>query len=235
MRSLKYLKVGHNSDPNQAKRYCSSGSIEPAVLAGKTQLQDVLLPHVSIPGGSGFVGLLSHLQQHLAQTKTFIVDNRVPLTLQCVIFEASIQLKSVTISANKLSSQQVFTIAKQFPNLCVLEVDRRRQGRAPSIDTGRLVSCCPGLQSLVTPGFMYSADVVTLLSGLSSLTKLSLHPDSNAWPAVCQMPRLRDLGVRVPAGKKGEELKLLQELTQLQQLTRIDFRRCPRGLVWRCQ
>jgi hypothetical protein len=224
MRSLKYLKVRHNSDPNQATRYCSSGSIEPAALAGKTQLQDVLLSHISIAdGAAGIAGHLSHLKQHLTQTKTLIVDRLVPSTSLCVAFQASVLLETVSISA-KLSSQQVFTIAKQFPNLRALEVNTRCQGRAPCDHTSRLISCCPGLQSLVTPGFSYSAEVVAQLSGLSSLTKLSLHPDSNAWDTVCQMTQLRNLRVSAPAGKQGDKVQLLRQLTQLKQLTRLDFR-----------
>jgi Leucine-rich repeat (LRR) protein len=223
MRSLKYLKVGHNSDPNQTKRFCSSSSFEPGALAGKTQLQDVQLSHISIPGGSGSVGLLSHLQQQLTQTKTLIVDRLVPATPLCVTFEASIQLETVRISA-KVSAQQVFTIAKQFPNLRALEVKTCCQGRALCDPTRHLVSCCPELQSLVTPGFEYIAEVVAQLSELSSLTNLSLRPDSNAWDAVCHLTRLRHLGVSVPAGKQGDWLQLLRQLTDLKELTCLDFR-----------
>ena len=221
---LTHLEVTPSSDTDQAAGSCSSGVFEPAALAGMTQLQHVELTNSSIAGGPARVAeLLSHLQQHLTQTKTFIIDKPAPAALKpCVTLTASMQLQTVTISC-KLSSQQVLNIAKQFPHLRVLEVDTRCQGRAPALDTSRLVSCCPELQSLVTPGFIYSAGVVAMLSEMSSLTKLSMRPDSNAWDAVCQMPPLRNLRVSVPDGKQGEGRQLLRHLTQLKELTSLDF------------
>jgi hypothetical protein len=231
MQCLKYLKVADNNDPDPNNNFCGSGTFEPAALAGKLQLQHVQLSHISIAGGSavagnpaGLVGLLPHLPQHLLQTKTLTFDKLTLSTSRSVALQASIERETVGICA-KVSPQQVFTIAKQLPNLCVLDVNT--DGRAPKDGISCLVSCCPGLQSLVTPLFMYSAEVLAQLSELSSLTKLSLHPDSHAaWDTVCQMTQLRHLRVRVPQHKKGvsvSAIELLQQLTQLQQLTRLDF------------
>ena len=221
---LTHLEVNPSSNPDQATGFCSSGVFEPAALAGMTQLQHVQLTSSSIVGGpAGVAELLSHLQQHITQTKTLIVDGLVAPPKSCVTLTASTQLESVIINA-KLSSQQVLGIAKQFPHLRAVEVDIRCSGRAAPLHTSSLVSCCPGLQALVTPGFHYSAEVVAQLSEMSSLTKLSLRPDSNAWDTVCQMTGLRHLRVSIPDGRKGEELQLLRQLTQLQQLTCLDFR-----------
>jgi hypothetical protein len=222
---LTHLEVAPSSNPDQATGSCRSGVFEPAALAGMTQLQHVQLSNSSIVGGpAGVAELLSHLQQHLTHVKTFIVDKPAPVSLKsCVTLTASIQLQTVIISG-KLSSQQVLGIAKQFPHLRALEVNICCSGRAPSLHTSGLVGCCPGLQALVTPGFHYSAEVVAQLSEMSSLTKLSLRPDSNAWDTVCQMTGLRHLRVSIPDGRKREELQLLRQLTQLQQLTCLDFR-----------
>jgi hypothetical protein len=222
---LTHLEVAPSSDPDQATGSCRSGAFEPAAFAGMTQLQHVQLTNSSIVGGpAGVAELLSHLQQHLTQVKTFIVDKPAPVSLKsCVTLTASMQLQTVTISG-KLSSQQVLGIAKLFPHLRGLEVNICCSGRAPRLHTSRLVSCCPGLQQLVTPGFHYSAVELAQLSELSSLTKMSLRPDSNAWDTVCLMTHLRHLRVSVPDGRKGEELQLLRQLTQLQQLTCLDFR-----------
>lgn len=123
----------------------------------------------------------------------------------------------------KLSPQQVFSTAKQFRHLRALEVDVWCQGHSPCFNTSNLVSSCRGLQRLMTPGFVYGAGEVALLSGLSSLTKLGLCPDKYALDGVCQLRRLRHLDMRVPSSEEGEGLQLLRELTKLQQLTCLDF------------
>lgn len=89
----------------------------------------------------------------------------------------------------------------------------------------RLVSCCPGLQDLDLMDWFYYPELLALLRGLSSLSRLvtgSLSNNSQALKDVVgHLTGLRDLRLWMPSARALEGD--LWQLTQLQELTRLSY------------
>jgi hypothetical protein len=121
--------------------------------------------------------------------------------------------------------QQVFPADRRLPHLRVLDLLEicHCDNHAAAVPEGsRLVSCCPGLQSLQLQYLQCSAELLAPLRGLSSLSELTLCPDGQSeqgLEVVCQLTGLRRLCLTDPS--KGEGV--LESLTQLRQLTSLDF------------
>jgi hypothetical protein len=203
---------------------------------GATKLQRLQLFYITnaccLNGGAELLSDMQHISRLTSLTISGLEFlNEYAPSAKCVTLTASTDLQVIEIGGlglltgtslwRRVFPRRVFPLAGgQFPYLRVLEVS----SRACHPDIRHMVSCCPGLQSLTTPRLVYKTGEVAMLSKLSSLSKLSLSPDSNAWGAVCRLTRLRDLGVTVPrCGTQGDELQLLRQLTRLKELTYLGF------------
>ena len=94
---------------------------------------------------------------------------------------------------------------------------------AAAPEASRLISCCPGLQSLHMNSLRL-ADA-QLLTGLLSLQDLSISStDASALAAVCQTTQLRQLSCWHEGEQDHFGDGLLLQLTQLRQLTRLRYK-----------
>jgi hypothetical protein len=126
--------------------------------------------------------------------------------------------------------QHMFPAARQLPHLEFLKVGHIKQpggSYVPAPEGSRLVSCCPGLQSLHMEDLQYNAERLAPLSGLSLLHTLHLATDdptaAEGMETVCQLIGLRELQLHVPCAVEGLPL----QLTQLQQLTSLAYKGVP--------
>jgi hypothetical protein len=205
------------------------------VLAGKTQLRELTLQNCTVPSGAaGVAQLLSHLQpmQQLSRLSLYGSmqhgeEGSLPATAFAAI-TASSQLQEIDISDNVLPAgvwQHLFPAGRRLPHLTCLEMsDVRvaavRGGAASAAEISRLVSCCPGLQSLDLMGFSRSVPLLGPLQRLSGLHTLHIEvveptAAQGFIEGVC-LTGLRELDVSVfdMAGQ-------LLQLTQLRQLTAL--------------
>jgi hypothetical protein len=212
-------------------------SVEPGVLAGKTLLQHLQLTHSKVPGGAtGVAQLLSHLQPmpqltHLdLQYVTWEAEDRSPPAAAYAVLTASSKLQHLNLAFCTLPAgvwQHMFPTGRQLPQLQYLKVGHIKQpggSHAPAPEGSRLVSCCPGLQSLYMEDLQYSAERLAPLSGLSVLHTLRLATDdptaADGMETVCQLTGLRELHLHAPCMVEGLPL----QLTQLQQLTQLHYK-----------
>ena len=160
-----------------------SCSVEPGVLAGKTQLQHLEERECywSCAGPPcATAHLLSRLQDlqaltHLSLRGSVPVDRTIPAAAFSVL-TASSKLHHLDISCNMLPAavwQHVLPAEKQLPHLqelSCLDIELFSGGSAPPLESTRLISCCPGLQSLDIGNTGHSAgglqDVAELLGAL---------------------------------------------------------------------
>ena len=144
---------------------------------------------------------------------------------------ASSKLQHLNISECRLPAdvwQHLFPSSRLLPNLQAVDITmtqcvwQQPDRFPPFTECSRLVSCCPGLQSLKTGPLASSAALLAPLRRLSELRVLHCGWDDGATEvvqAVCQLTALRELGVR---GKLSmEEEGWLLQLTQLRQLTKL--------------
>jgi hypothetical protein len=213
--------------------------VKPDILLSQTQLQHLALRHLRVDGaGPGVQQLLLHLQQ--MQRLTYLDFRARPLhrffTLQASAppaaysaLTASSKLQHLDISGCKVPAgvwEHMFPAGKQLPHLRVLNVAWVAQSGlcrpAAAPDSSRLVSCCPGLQTLDIEYLQYSSELLAPLTGLSSLQHLSVAPcdeSTEGLEVVCQLTGLRQLEITDPSEAKG----LLLQLTQLRQLTSLTY------------
>ena len=122
--------------------------------------------------------------------------------------------------------QHVFAAGRQLPQLRYLNighVTKASSGAAAAAapEGSRLVSCCPGLQHLDVQQLQYSAEGLAPLQRLSELHTLRLATNSGeGLEAVSQLTGLQEL--YLVAGCAAAD-RLLLQLTQLKQLTSLDF------------
>jgi hypothetical protein len=219
--------------------------LEPAALAGKTRLQHLQLDvgYLLGSGGTGALQLLSQLQ-HMQQLTCLIVHecfrkrHFYPPAAAYAALTASSQLQHLDISRSYVPEgvwQHMFIAGRQLPHLQKLNiahVDHPGDGIPAAPEGSRLVSCCPGLQSLDMQGLQHSAGLFSALQGLSGLHRLCLQPwgSSVGLEGVCQLTGLLDLEVN--EGCRPTEGLLLQ-LTQLKQLTYLTYGcTAPHRNVW---
>jgi hypothetical protein len=227
------------SGMQQLTRLELSGEVEldPAALAGKTQLQHLGLNHCVSAGGAAWVAqLLPHLQPlqqltHLSMSGSLLaVEGSTPPASAYAALTASSKLQHLNISRCTLPAsvwQHVFPAGRLLPNLQSLIIDRVKQpsgGYAQPPEGSDLVRCCPGLQSLQMGSLQGSAELLAPLKGLSRLQTLNCNwgdATAGAVQAVCQLTGLR--GLIVHGSVRMKEEGLLLQLAQLQQLTWMQY------------
>jgi hypothetical protein len=122
----------------------------------------------------------------------------------------------------------VFPAGRQLPHLQLLDISTvtepsDRLAAAP--EGSRLVSCCPGLQSLDMKYLQYNAEVLSSLHRLSGLHTLRLASGcslASTWEGLQsggQLTGLRELCLFAPGCAEG----LWLQLPQLKQLTSLAF------------
>jgi hypothetical protein len=122
--------------------------------------------------------------------------------------------------------QHIFPTGKQLPRLRELNIAfvEYTCGSAAMAAGSHLVSCCPSLQHFDMQFLHHRVELLSALSRLTGLHTLCLLVDfddaDEALGAVCQLTGLRQLDLASPSME--EALPLLQ-LTQLQQLTRLEY------------
>ena len=233
-------------------------NVEPGVLAGKTRLQHLHLAQCNIVGGAaGIAQLLCGLQQ--LQQLTYLnlsysleahnhYDDRVqdpdstPPAAAYAALTASSNLQQLDITGAVLPEgvwQHIFPAGRQRAHLRSLDIShvQHQDGTAAAAPEGsRLVSCCPGLQSINMQQLQYSEELLDSVQGLSGLHTLHLgmsrHSEAPvSLEGVRHLTGLRMLRVVLPAtAKEG----LLLQLTALKQLDTLIYRGptgCTAGMV----
>jgi hypothetical protein len=193
--------------------------MEPGVLAGRTQLQHLVMTACFLRDGPAEEAqLLSHLQ-HMQQLTYLDLENSLnaepagseeeehlgPPAAAYSALTASSKLQFLDISSCSLTAhawQHVFPAGRQLPHLQELDISgvkvlTQNCNLPPAPEGTRLVSCCPGLQHLDMTQLQCSKELLAALQGLGGLELL-----------------------RVGCGDQTEEGLLLQ-LTQLKQLQQL--------------
>jgi hypothetical protein len=209
---------------------CNGEQFEPDALTSKTQLQHLEVVACGIPGGSvGIAELLSHLQhlQQLSYLKfqlNYGIGGPGPPAAAYSALTSSSRLQHLEIGYWPVpvgGRLQLFPAGRQLPHLTML--DFGDLDAATVLKGSRLVSCCPALQSLRVTCDHDSSELLGTLTGLSSLCDLGLYHSGGSSPGglevVCQLTGLRALDVWDPSEDDG----LLQQLTQLKQLTQLNY------------
>jgi hypothetical protein len=205
------------------------------VLAGKTQLQHLAVGYIIDGSSAGVTKLLSHLQ-HIQQLTCLSLDCTLKAIAPAADYSAltaSSNLRLLDIRDCTLPAgawQHVFPSGRQLPQLRVLAIGEVHtpEGPAAAPEGSRLVSCCPGLQTLSMQQLQYNSDLLAPLTGLSSLQELSLEPKNSlgeGLEVVCKLTGLRRLELELPV-EAGDQLL---QLTQLQQLTHLEYTGCMDG------
>ena len=213
----------------------SGSRFEPGALGGKTRLQHLELPSCRVPFGD-VAQLLSHLQPLQQLTHLCLVhslrfvagEDRLPAASYAPL-TASSKLQHLDLYWCDLPEgvwQHMFPTGRQLPFLRVLFVSSpcpvatELPDRAAP-EGSRLVSCCPGLQSLNMQGLQVRAMHLAPLQGLTGLHTLRVTIQSGMAAegvgAVCQLTGLRELAMQCYDGTRQE----LLQLTQLKQLTQL--------------
>jgi hypothetical protein len=209
-----------------------SSVFEPGALAGKTQLQHLeILSYIIAGGSAGVAELLSNLQDkqqltHLNLSRSLQEADIAPLTaysgLTCSSKLQHLDISSCTLPATVWT--QTFPDSCQWPHLRELLVDNVRYPARPAVAPAgsRIVTCCPGLQSLQVWGLEHSTEGLAPLTGLTGLTSLRLRPIVGSVPeglhVVCQLTGLKQLSVWDPVESGRLLLQLGMHLRQLTQL-----------------
>ena len=210
--------------------------MEPGALAGHTQLQHLMIRGCSYfqEGEAEAEELLSHLQkmQHLTHLDlgSYNASHQEPSvpTAAYSAVTASSKLQHLDISCCMLPPgawQHMFPAGRHLPHLQALVVNevRHPSGAAVAPEVSRLVSCCPGLQTLLMDYMQYSSELLAPLTGLSSLHELSLRSacvSTEGMEVVSQLTGLRRLTLYGCSHAVG----LMLSLTHLQQLTYLELR-----------
>jgi hypothetical protein len=237
MSGMKHLTLLKLSE--ETYDYANTLQFDPEALAGKTQLQHLSI-HCSIPGGAaGIVQLLCHLpllQQltHLdlaGSLTTVLGDFGIPPATAYSALTACSKLQHLNISRCKLPGdawQHVFPAGRQLPHLQTLHISHVLQHWGDCIvapEGTRLASCCPGLQVLDMENLQCNGELCAPLKGLRSLHTLRLASRWTGWEGwgfVAQLSGLQELALWAPITSVQEEGLLLQ-LSQLKQLTQLEF------------
>lgn len=212
--------------------------MDAAVLTGKSKLQHLCLKDCGITGGAeGVASLLLELQQltqltHLSVQGSIRQPEGGPPAAAYAALTASSRLQHLDMAWCWLPCgvlQHVLPATRQLASLRGLDIRYLMIRGAQDMqlaDITRLVSCCPGLQSLVTYGRLTAELLAPLrsLTGLQGLT-VCLVEDEGAG-VLAQMTRLRllelhlcpQVGLQVDPGSVDN---VILQLTQLQHLTSL--------------
>jgi hypothetical protein len=204
---------------------------EPHTLAGKTQLQVLILRGCSFVPGAGVAQLLSELQ-HLTRLTHLDLDSSCrqrgvqdgpsPPPAAYASLTASSRLQHLDFRSNTLPSaawQYMCPPGRTLPHLQYLDISdvKEADGSLALPATNALVRCCPSLQTLFTSMPCSTAQLAPLqqLTGLTSLTVGAGEDDElEGVQELCQLTGLQGLHL-VP---RAAEARILQ-LTQLTRLT----------------
>ena len=133
---------------------CWFDRLEPAGLAGKTQLQHLSLYHCNIAGVERFLSELQHLTHltHLGLSVSYQEDGNQQIIPHASAFSAltaSSKLQHLSISHPPAAAlQHLFPAGRQLPHLQSLSIcNGAVDGRGIALGSS-LVSCCPALRSL---------------------------------------------------------------------------------------
>jgi hypothetical protein len=230
--------------------------IETGALAGKTLLQHLNLRRCACAdaaGGTAYLLLpLQHMQQltHLDLNVSHIVGPQA--TIPAVAYSAltaSSRLQYLRITGSIFPEgvwQHVFPAGRQLPHLqelCVTYIGHPSGSPAQFPEGSRLVSCCPGLQSIGYMKLQYSAGQLAALRGLTGLHTLVLREvEGSTGGEVGEVGQLTGLRRLELCTKHTIEGSL--QLTKLQHLTSLDYSyQSPQGgkslsfcteVGWRC-
>ena len=179
-------------------------SVEPGALAGKTQLQHLELAACHVPGGAaGTAQLLSHLQPleqltHLNLTRSVQdVWADTPSASAFAALTASSKLHHLDISCNTLPAgvwHHMFPAGRQLAHLTALNITGalHPSGQYAAAPEGRLLSCCPSLQSLKMMSLQLEGLLRELL-GLSGLRTLVVTGGPDNLLQLTQLKQLTSL------------------------------------------
>ena len=213
---------------------------QPDTLAGRTQLQHLhLMDCTVLEQRAGLALLLSDLQQmqqltHLAWVQMNSwpsLDEQYPPAAAYAALTASSKLQQLDINGLVMPEgalQHIFPANRQLPHLRSLNVEGvslpiTGGWRSAALDGSRIVSCCPGLQSLFMGSSPNIATMLASLQGLSTLNTLSFNSDSTAEgvEVVGRLTGLQKLTMRMRYVTPAAQEVLLLQLTQLKQLTEL--------------
>lgn len=179
---------------------------------------------------------LGHLQQltHLQYSRGMIMEGHPPALLAAFsALTASSKLQHLKVCRGSLPSgvwQHVFPAGRQLPHLTSLGISNvaytadayAEIPEIPAPEGTRLVSCCPGLQSLDMQNLKYSTEVLAplhKLTGLRTLLLATQQEGGQGLETVGQLTGLRELRLDAPRSADG----LLLHLKRLHHLTNVDF------------
>lgn len=222
MRHLTALQLGTTN--------LSVAELEPAALAGLTQLQHLDLAHCELheasPGeAAGQQALLSQLQQLTQLTHLRLYD----VLMQCVevpaaafsALTASSRLQHFDVAADSQESiwECILPAGRQLPHLKWLSGDFVDADANPQPeDIARVAACCPAVQELHTHG-AFAAELLSPLTCLRGLSKLMVElADVQGVQVLAQLTGLRVLRLFTCTPYLD-----LSPLTRLQQVTYLDF------------
>jgi hypothetical protein len=194
---LAVLRLSHLTDPVDSSTLSGLSrltdlslgcgmALVPSALAYLTQLSCLYLCSRCrlgfAPGVSELLSILPELQQlRLLNVASSLCFEGPPAAAFSALV-ASSELRSLDISGCTLPEhvwQHVFPTGRQLPRLMMLNISEvkhpssdYRNATAP--EGSRLVSCCPGLQSLEMRRLQHSAEQLAPLKGLSRLRRLQL-------------------------------------------------------------
>ena len=190
---------------------------EPDVLAGKTRLQHLEVVNCCAAGGiAGVAQLLAHVAPmqltYLCLRSSLHSPTRggpLPPATAYSPLTGSSRLQYLDISHCEVPEgvwAHVFHASMQLPHLQQLDISHLRhpyedgytdsECHVAMPEGSRLVSCCPGLQSLHLSGLSYSNALLEPLTGLSGLWELDLCAAAKrreGLDAVAQLTGLREL------------------------------------------
>jgi len=221
----------------------NSTSVDPAVLAGFRQLQQLELACKDTWNAQGSAALLAAIGQQLQLTRLKLRPGSVWSTPSAAAFSAltaSSHLQHLELLWCEFpvgAWQQSFPPNRSLPQLTHLWLDAgEREGGAQQLSPANvqaMVSCCPSL-TFLRLGSQLAVSTAGPLSKLTGLAGLLLHASfqDNA-PSLAQLTGLQRLVLN--SNKPGEQVTVngLLQLTVLQQLRDLDVRGalCEPGLA----
>jgi len=206
----------------------SGASVDPAVLAASSQLQEVELQCKDAWGAEGSAALLAAIgEQPQLKRLELCFDNiwRPPTAAAYSALTASSHLQQFKLRNFDFPDcawQQMFLPARCLPELRHLHLDAEDSGGGrrqwSPADMQAMVSCCPALASLRF-GRQLAVSTAAPLQQLTDLTQLSmLAPFQDNAPSIARLTGLRRLVLSCCEQEDRVTVSGLLQLTVLQQL-----------------
>jgi len=204
-------------------------SVDPAVLATSSQLQELELACWDPWDAEGAAAMLAAIGQLHELVKLEICHNRCWSTPSAAAYSALTasshlqHLKSRGCSFPAGAWQQMFPPTRCLPDLRQLDLYPAGRQVQPlsQADIQALVSCCPGLGSLIL-GRQLPVETATPLQQLTGLTSLGMCASfEDSAPCLAQLATLQRLVVQSKALPDRVTVSGLLQLTALQQLCHL--------------